>query len=82
MAALTASSVYRESQGSLTLFVINFASVASGDTYANATLGASDIMAWANSDSAGGCGVQAGATGYTLNPMLTSPCELVVLARL
>jgi hypothetical protein len=51
MAALTAASLYNESMGSNTLYIINFTSVSS-DTYTNLALGPQVIGYWARAASA------------------------------
>ena len=84
--ALTASAVYRESCGSLTLFQFTFASVASsGDTYAS---GLPNVWGyWANVTSSqgvlttsGGVNVVNSSGTFTIVPNMAAPVSLFVLS--
>lgn len=81
MAAVTAASVYEESMGSNTLYIINFTSVDTS-TYTNAALAATQIGYWANSTSAGGAAsVSLASNVFTLTNNTTGPLQLFVIAK-
>jgi len=83
MAALSAASVYEESMGSNTLYIINFASVSS-DTYTNLSLGPQVIGYWANATSSLGmaqCALVASTGVFTLVSNAASPATLYVVAK-
>ena len=92
MAVLTASAVYRESVGSMTLNVATFASVSTaGDTWTLPTIYPT-LWAWATGTTAGTASTYSGGvdvnfatsgtgTVFTITTGLANPVTLFILAR-
>ena len=78
MAAVTAASIYEESMGSNTLYIINFTSIDTS-TYVNANLAATAIGYWANGLS--GVSVFVSGTTFSMLANAAGAAQLYVVAR-
>ena len=81
MAAVTPATVYEESMGSNTLYILNFSAIDTS-TYTNAALAATTIGYWANTTSAGGAGsVSLSGNVFTITNAAASPTQVFVVAK-